>query len=57
MSDDHGNIPQDPSLIRDMLLGSGYSEKAVDYYLNRPNMGSLPDANQVSEMTGHCGTP
>lgn len=46
---------QDSNLIREMLLGSGYSEKAVDYYLQRPNMGSLPDADQVTEMTGPCG--
>ncbi|MBU2549930.1 MAG: iron-sulfur cluster assembly scaffold protein [Proteobacteria bacterium] len=55
MSDEQANNLQDPRLIREMLLGSGYSEKAVDLYLTRPNMGSLPDANQVSELTGHCG--
>jgi nitrogen fixation NifU-like protein len=44
--------PQD---LREMLLSSGYAEKAIDYFLNRPNMGSLPDADQVSELTGPCG--
>jgi len=45
----------DPSLIRDMLIGSGYSEKAVDYYLTKSNMGSIPEADQVTAMTGTCG--
>lgn len=38
-----------------MLLDCGYSEKAVQYYLEQPFMGSLPDADQVSEMLGSCG--
>jgi nitrogen fixation NifU-like protein len=38
-----------------MLLDCGYSEKAVQYYLEQPYMGSLPDADQVSEMLGSCG--
>ena len=38
-----------------MLLDCGYSEKAVRYYMEQPYMGSLPDADQVSEMLGSCG--
>ncbi|MEJ2657575.1 MAG: iron-sulfur cluster assembly scaffold protein [Desulfobacterales bacterium] len=38
-----------------MLLDCGYSEKAVQYYTEQPYMGSLPDADQVSEMLGSCG--
>jgi nitrogen fixation NifU-like protein len=38
-----------------MLLDCGYSEKAVQYYMEQPYMGSLPDADQVSEMLGSCG--
>ena len=41
--------------IQEMLLDSGYSKKAVSYYLEKPNMGSLPEADQVTEMTGPCG--
>jgi nitrogen fixation NifU-like protein len=41
--------------IREMLHGSGYSEKAISYYLTKPNMGILENADQVSEMTGPCG--
>ena len=38
-----------------MLADSGYSQKAIRYYLEKPYMGSLPDADQVSEMLGTCG--
>jgi nitrogen fixation NifU-like protein len=40
---------------RKMLADLGYSEKAINYYLEKPYMGSLPDADQVSEMLGTCG--
>ena len=45
----------DVKTVKEMLIGSGYSEKAVEYFLNKKNMGSLEDANQVSELTGTCG--
>jgi nitrogen fixation protein NifU and related proteins len=38
-----------------MLLDSGYSETAVRYFIEQPYMGSLPDADQISEMLGSCG--
>jgi nitrogen fixation NifU-like protein len=38
-----------------MLLDCGYSEKAVRYFIDQPYMGSLPDADQVSDMLGSCG--
>jgi nitrogen fixation NifU-like protein len=41
--------------VRDILAGSGYSDKAIEYYVNQPAMGCLDDANQISELTGHCG--
>jgi len=46
---------QDLQNIRELLSSSGYADKAIDYYLNRKNMGTLPDADQVSELTGPCG--
>lgn len=46
---------QDPKMIKEMLVSSGYSPKAVDYYLEQKDMGSLPNADQVSELTGPCG--
>lgn len=55
MSHDHTLDLNDTAGIQEMLSGCGYSKKAIEYYLNRSNMGSLPDANQVSEMTGPCG--
>ena len=41
--------------IREMLSNAGYSDKAIQYYLEKPYMGVLSDADQVSEMTGTCG--
>ena len=41
--------------VRDMLTESGYSHTAIDYFINQPDMGSLPDADQASELTGQCG--
>ena len=40
---------------KEMLLASGYSEKAINYYLDKKNMGELDEATQISELTGHCG--
>ena len=55
MNDDHAIDLTDTDSVQEMLSGSGYSDKAIEYYLNQPKMGSLPDANQVSELTGPCG--
>ena len=55
MGDGPTNDLKDAASIREMLSCSGYSDKAVDYYLNRPSIGTLSDANQVSELTGACG--
>jgi len=43
------------SSIREMLSNSGYGEKAIEYYLTKPNQGPLKDADQISELTGPCG--
>jgi nitrogen fixation NifU-like protein len=55
MHDDHFMNLSDVTSIREMLSGSGYSDKAIDYYLNQPNMGTLTDADHVTELTGACG--
>ena len=52
MNEINGNDSND---IRGLLSGSGYSEKAINYFLEKKNMGSLSDADQVSELTGTCG--
>ncbi len=41
--------------IRDMLAGSGYSDKAISYFIEKTYMGDLPQADQETEMTGTCG--
>ena len=46
---------RDLATIKEMLLSSGYDEKAINYYLTRPNQGPLEGADQVSELTGPCG--
>ena len=38
-----------------MLSESGYSDKAIEYFQNRENMGLLEDANQITDLTGPCG--
>jgi nitrogen fixation NifU-like protein len=52
LSETNGNDSND---IIKLLISSGYSEKAINYFLEKKNMGSLPDADQVSELTGTCG--
>ncbi len=41
--------------LREMLLSSGYAERAIDYFLTKPNQGPLEGADQISELTGPCG--
>lgn len=38
-----------------MLAESGYSDKAIQYYIEKPYMGDLPGADHTSEMLGTCG--
>lgn len=46
---------QDKAAVREMLSDTGYSEKAINYYLERPEMGSIENADQITELTGPCG--
>ncbi len=46
---------QDKTAVREMLSDSGYSDTAINYYLDQPEMGSIKDADQVTELTGPCG--
>jgi nitrogen fixation NifU-like protein len=41
--------------LKNMLAAAGYSTRAIKYYTEKPYMGTLPDADQCSEMTGSCG--
>ena len=45
----------DQVAMEKMLAGFGYSDKAIRYYVEKPYIGDIPDANQVSDMTGTCG--
>jgi nitrogen fixation NifU-like protein len=45
----------DAAAVKEMLSGSGYSIKAIDYYIKKPHLGFLADPDHVSEMTGTCG--
>lgn len=47
--------PNNSEGIHEMLSGSGYSDKAIRYYMERPYMGNIEHPDQVSELTGHCG--
>jgi nitrogen fixation protein NifU and related proteins len=41
--------------IEEMLRTSGYSQTAIDYYMSKPHMGHIANADITSEMTGTCG--
>ena len=43
------------SLIQDLLKQSGYSEKAIEYYLNKVNVGELSEPDAHAIYTGPCG--
>jgi len=48
-------LPEETQAIEEMLVASGYSKTAIDYYLRKPHMGVIADADITSEMTGTCG--
>lgn len=47
--------PDETTAIEEMLRVSGYSQTAIDYYIKKPHMGHISDADLSSEMTGTCG--
>lgn len=52
------DIQTAPSPQSDMILAmtqTGYSEKAAHYFLTRPHMGRIADADAVSDFKGSCG--
>jgi nitrogen fixation protein NifU and related proteins len=55
MSQESFGEESNAATIHNMLAGSGYSEKAIRYFIEKPYMGTIPDADHVSEMTGTCG--
>ncbi len=55
MNRNHSTESPDTAAVREMLAGTGYAEKAIEYYIRKAFMGDMPDADQVSEMVGSCG--
>jgi len=41
--------------IYKMLSGSGYSDKAIQYFEEKKNIGVIEDADQTLDLTGPCG--
>lgn len=41
--------------IYQMLSKSGYSDKAIEYFQKKENIGFLENANQITDLTGPCG--
>ena len=41
--------------MNDLLKKSGYSQKAIDYYTNKVNVGKMEDASVGVSYTGDCG--
>ncbi len=55
MTEIQASVPSETKAIEEMLSASGYSKTAINYYINKPHMGLIPDADITSEMTGTCG--
>jgi nitrogen fixation protein NifU and related proteins len=55
MSQESGKEQSNACVMERMLAGSGYSDKAIRYFMKKPYIGAIPDADQISEMTGTCG--
>lgn len=49
-----GNQKPDDDVHR-MLSESGYSDKAIQYFEERENIGVIKDADQTLDLTGPCG--
>jgi nitrogen fixation NifU-like protein len=43
------------NLLEKLLKESGYSEKAIKYYLNKVNVGSVKNPSVQASYTGPCG--
>lgn len=55
MTQHEQNTQQELKMVRDLLSGSGYADRAIDFYLAKSNMGAIPEPDHVTEMTGPCG--
>ncbi len=41
--------------VESLLRQSGYSEKAIELYINKVNVGEIPESSICFAYTGHCG--
>ena len=41
--------------VRDLLKKSGYSDKAIDYYIKKVNVGEIENPSAHFSYTGPCG--
>lgn len=55
MSEVEEIIETDFNSVRELLSGSGYSDTAITYFIDKKNMGVLHDADQITDLTGVCG--
>jgi len=55
MIQSRGITTSDSESIAELLSESGYADRAIKYFLEKAYMGSLPNADQVTELTGPCG--
>lgn len=55
LSDESDDEKSNTVVMKNMLSGSGYSDKAIQYFIEKPYIGAIPDADQISELTGTCG--
>ncbi len=55
MSQESHKEQSNAGVMEEILAGSGYSDKAIRYFMEKPYIGAIPDADQVSELTGTCG--
>ena len=55
MTQIQAEISSEAQAIEEMLTASGYSKTAIAYYINKPHMGQISDADITSQMTGTCG--
>jgi len=41
--------------VYEMLSESGYSDRAIEFFQARENIGIIDGANQITDLTGPCG--
>ncbi|NIP67299.1 iron-sulfur cluster assembly scaffold protein [Candidatus Bathyarchaeota archaeon] len=55
MAVDTEQTPPDEKAMVELLSKAGYSERAINYYLEKLNVGIIEDAEAVESYKGLCG--